>query len=188
MARSSGWRSSRPSPAAMSRARAAPAGAARGPGGDVPRQGRALRRRARGRLDLADAAQEDGRGQEGERIEQDGQRGADPLHQEPAQGRRGHLGQRAGGAELAVGFEQPLFRHQEGQVGGMGHLEEDGQRADDQGDGIEGGDVEPAGQRQQRQAPQGQGPAQVGGDEQGTPAAAIDPGPGEEAHQDGRGA
>ena len=85
---------------------------------------------------------------------------------------------------LGVAFQQSAMRHQGGQVGEIGDVEENGQRPDQEGDRIElvqGQEVE-----QGRNWDRGQhhGPSDVAGDHHRPPPDPVQPGPRQQREED----
>ena len=114
------------------------------------------------RLGLADGEQEDGRGEEAERVEEDRDGRRQDADERAADRWPGHGRRRAADLELRVAVHQPVALDERGQVRLVGDVEEDGQHADAEADDVElehRQDAEHVGDRDRGQQ---DGPAEVG--------------------------
>ena len=77
-----------------------------------------------GRLGVLDPGEEEGRGQERQRVEDDRRGGRDRLHEQPAQAGPDDLGDGLGRLELRVPLDESVLADQGGQIRPVGDLEE----------------------------------------------------------------
>src|SRR5262249_42995986 len=140
----------------------------------------------RRRLPRTDEEQRDAAHHERDRIRQDRYRRGQRLYQRAGHARPGHLRRGAAHLQLAIPLYEPPARHQRRQIGGVGHGEEDAERAGAERHNIQQLDAQHVQHRRQRDQRQQQRAAEVGGDQHRAPPVAVYPYAGEEPHQQAR--
>ena len=138
----------------------------------------------RGGLGRVDAAQEERRAEERQRVGGQRERRGQGLHQQPAHAGAAHRGQRPALVDQRVALHVLVAGHQGHEQPGVGHGEEDAQRPGRERHREHLGQAEHAQGRADRDAGQQRGPAQVRRDHGGPAVAApVHPGPGVQGEQ-----
>ena len=156
-----------------------------------PHARRALRRTLwprRGRLfGRAHEPGEEGREQEGAGVEDDDDGGGERLHEHPCEARPDDGDGRGACLQLAVGLHQTLAPHDRRQVGHRAHVAEDGESAREQLDDVEHLDAERAGEVGHWDRGGDEGEREVGAEDHGAAARAVEQHAGEGADEEGGG-
>ena len=138
------------------------------------------------RFGLPYQAEEEGRPEKGESIEGDGDGRGQKLYEQTSQGGASHFGKGAGDAQLAVGLHNLVAAHKGGQVGAVGHVEEESEDAHDRRHYVEmpyAEDVEQSGNGHESE---GQSAGKIGHYQDRATLEAVNPHSGEEAEGEHR--
>ena len=117
-------------------------------------------------------------------IEDDRDRGAYELGEETRDAGSDEAGGRHRHLELRVALDQPIALDNAGQVRLVGHVEEDLEAADREGDDVQLPEREPAGQERHRDRRKQHRAPDVGADQDRPAPHAVDPHPGGDGEQD----
>ncbi len=138
------------------------------------------------RLVPADAADEDRRDEERQRVQRDGDRRGQELDQPAADPEADELGGGAAAGQGRVRLHEPLTtddRRQERPIGGVEERRED---RGPEGDGDEVAERQRVEDEGDRDRAQQRGPSDIGPDEDRPASQAVDPDAGDEAHREPR--